>query len=99
MRGMTISIAILVSRLSTLQSFIINILSGYLLRSKYIGALKALDSSQASINRLNPSASPDELACFFQQELDYLESLKTELPTDTFAIDYIDILEKLEAKE
>ncbi|QRW04480.1 hypothetical protein RhiLY_03479 [Ceratobasidium sp. AG-Ba] len=72
---------------------------GYLLRSKYIDALGVLEQAESIMGELCSGVSAEDLERYWQEERQYLESLKSELPEDTFAIEYINILEKLAAKQ
>lgn len=72
---------------------------GHLLHTKYVHALKTLELAETTIARLNPSASPAEFKRYSKEERLYLESLKTELPEDTFSIEYVSLLERMDAKQ
>lgn len=61
--------------------------------------MKMLETTTTNVTRLNPHATADTLSRFFMQEKEYLDSLTREPPAETFAIDYIDLLERLYAKE
>ncbi|QRV77134.1 hypothetical protein RhiJN_05149 [Ceratobasidium sp. AG-Ba] len=72
---------------------------GHLLRYKYIDAMSVLEQSELIMGELCPGVSAKDLDRYWQQERQYLESFKSELPEDTFAIEYLSILEKLAAKQ
>lgn len=72
---------------------------GYLLRTKYMHALKTIELAETTIARLNPAASANDLDRYHNEERAYLESLKTELPEDAFSIEYITLLERMDAKQ
>ncbi|KAG9097735.1 hypothetical protein FS749_005625 [Ceratobasidium sp. UAMH 11750] len=72
---------------------------GYLLRTKYVAAIKALDFSENALAKLCPEASVANLEHFYAAEKLYHRTSKDKLPKDTFAINYIDLLEKPDAKQ
>ncbi|KAG8776194.1 hypothetical protein FRC12_001050 [Ceratobasidium sp. 428] len=72
---------------------------GTYLRTRYTDTLRVLELAEAVVEELCPDATDADMERFRLQERMYLESLKTELPEDTFAIGYLDLLEKLEQKQ
>ncbi|KAG8796450.1 hypothetical protein FRC12_022932 [Ceratobasidium sp. 428] len=72
---------------------------GYLLRKKYLNAYQVLDLAGGLIKQLCPNTPAAQLERWRQEKIDYYDALTTEPPENTFAITYIDLLEKLTAKE
>ncbi|CAE6430110.1 unnamed protein product [Rhizoctonia solani] len=70
---------------------------GSLLRRKYIAALKTIDSANEFLS--HSSNVVEEIEGYFKDEVDYMGSFKKDLPSDTFKINYIGLLEQLEIKE
>ncbi|CCO35543.1 hypothetical protein BN14_09661 [Rhizoctonia solani AG-1 IB] len=71
---------------------------GYLLRTKYIHALGEHRAAESTIAKLKPGVLAANLEGYIEQEKAYLESLRAPLVSETFAVEYLDLLEKLEAK-
>ncbi|KAG8763362.1 hypothetical protein FRC12_008575 [Ceratobasidium sp. 428] len=72
---------------------------GYLLRKKYLNAYQVLELAAGLMKRLCPGATATQLERWRQDEIRYFDALTTEPPENTFAINYIDLLEQLAAKE
>ncbi|KDN33495.1 hypothetical protein RSAG8_13415, partial [Rhizoctonia solani AG-8 WAC10335] len=70
---------------------------GSLLRRKYIAALKTIDSATEFLS--HSSNTVEEIEGYFKDEVDYMQSFKKDLPSDTFKINYIGLLEQLEIKD
>ncbi|EUC59839.1 hypothetical protein RSOL_325570, partial [Rhizoctonia solani AG-3 Rhs1AP] len=70
---------------------------GSLLRRKYIAALKTIDSATEFLS--HSSITVEEIEGCYRDEMEYMQSFKKELPSDTFKINYIGLLEQLEIKE
>ncbi|KAG8729553.1 hypothetical protein FRC11_008488 [Ceratobasidium sp. 423] len=72
-------------------------LLGRLLRTKYINALKEIESTNDFLKR-SPNSVKD-YQNFFAEEKQYLASFKHELPEDLFMINYVELLELLFSKQ
>ncbi|KAG8707049.1 hypothetical protein FRC11_007737, partial [Ceratobasidium sp. 423] len=68
-----------------------------LLRSKYINALKEIESANDFLEQLSNKVK--DYHTFFEEEKQYLASFKHELPEDLFMINYVELLELLSSKQ
>ncbi|CAE6464894.1 unnamed protein product [Rhizoctonia solani] len=71
---------------------------GYLLHTKYIRALEEYKTAESTMAKLRPGILATKLEEYIEQEKAYLESLKAPLESELFTIEYLGLLEKLEAK-
>ncbi|CAE6404734.1 unnamed protein product, partial [Rhizoctonia solani] len=70
---------------------------GSLLRRKYIAALKTISSTTDFLSK--SSNTVQQIEGFFKDEVDYMGSFKRDLPSYTFKISYVGLLEQLEIKK
>ncbi|CAE6535277.1 unnamed protein product, partial [Rhizoctonia solani] len=70
---------------------------GRLLRSKYINALKVIDSANNLLEQSSNTAK--DYQDFFAEEKKYLVSAKHERPEDAFMINYVELLELMFSKQ